>query len=350
MNRAIWLTVAALSLALFAVTACRHADETSVSATPSAGNFETALQTTLPLLGLATLTPAPDPAVLIPCHDQVQQSGSLESQPERGDHNETLRSGELDRTYIVRIPPQYDGASRLPLVLNLHGYGSNARNQAAYSRLPQKADEAGFIVVTPDGAGSPHQWNNLQLDSLADDVAFISGLLDHLEATLCIDPARIYVAGISNGAAFAQRLACLVPDRIAAVAAIAAFVYPASVCGSKPPVPIIAFHGTADACVPYAGGVTTCGRGNLPVPPVETSAENWARHGGCALAPARSQVTEHVRAIAYSECNENAAVVLYVVEGGGHTWPGSIDVPRLGAVTGEIDATDLMWEFFEAHP
>jgi len=268
---------------------------------------------------------------------------------EPGDRNETLRSGDLDRTYIVHIPPQYDALTPLPVVLNLHGYGSNARNQAAYSRLPQKADEAGFIVVTPDGAGTPQQWNNLQLAELQDDVAFIRDLLEHLEETLCIDPSRIYAAGISNGSAFAHRLACLLPDRIAAVAAVAAFVYPAAVCGDAPPVPIIAFHGTADACVPYEGGVTTCGRGNLPVPAVETSAENWARHNGCATEPARSQVSEHVRAIAYSECDENVAVVLYAIEGGGHTWPGSIDVPRLGPVTPEIDATNLMWEFFAAH-
>ena len=265
-----------------------------------------------------------------------------------GDRNETLRSGDLDRTYGLHIPPQYDGLRRLPLVLNLHGYGSNARSQAAYSRLPQKADEAGFIVVTPDGAGTPPQWNNLQLAELPDDVAFIRDLLDHLEETLCIDPERVYATGISNGSAFAQRLACLLPDRIAGVAAVAAFVYPV-VCAGASPVPIIAFHGTADACVPYEGGVTTCGRGGLPVPPVETAAENWARHNGCAPEPARSQVSEHVQAIAYSECRDNVAVVLYAVEGGGHTWPGSVDVPRLGPVTSEIDATELMWEFFQAH-
>jgi polyhydroxybutyrate depolymerase len=339
---AVFLMLASTALvSVFVVAAIRMGDEQPEPAT-------LAFDLSTSIAGLreversfdAPLTPPSTPLSLEgvrPCDTSAQVAG---------DHHETIRSGDLDRTYILHLPPQYDVLRRLPLVLNLHGYGSNARNQAAYSRLPQKADEAGFIVVSPDGAGTPQQWNNLQLDY----VAFISELLDHLEATLCIDPARIYAVGISNGAAFAQRLACLLPDRIAGVAAIAAFVYPAPVCGSKPPVPIIAFHGTADPCVPYEGGVTACGRGNLPVPPVETSAENWARHDGCSLEPARSQVTEHVQAIAYSECNDDAAVVLYAVEGGGHTWPGSIDVPRLGAVTAEIDATDLLWEFFEAHP
>jgi polyhydroxybutyrate depolymerase len=266
-----------------------------------------------------------------------------------GDNVRSLHFAGLDRGYILHLPPDYDNEDAFrPLVLNLHGYGSNARNQAAYSRLHAKADEAGFIVVTPDGAGTPQQWNNLQLDGLPDDVAFISELLDQLEETLCIDSERVYATGISNGSAFAQRLACLLPDRIAGVAAVAAHVYPV-VCNGTAPVPIIAFHGTADACVPYEGGVTTCGRGNLPVPPVETAAASWAKHNGCASEPAHTQVSEHVRAIKYSGCTDNADVVLYAVEGGGHTWPGSVDVPRLGAVTSEVDATDLMWEFFEAH-
>jgi polyhydroxybutyrate depolymerase len=266
---------------------------------------------------------------------------------EPGDDEQMLHSGDLDRAYILHIPPQYDGVTPLPLVLNFHGFGSNARNQAAYSRLPQKADEASFIVVSPDGAGTPPQWNNAQSAAGVDDVAFIGDLLDHLEATLCIDPERVYAAGISNGAAFSSRLACNMPDRIAGIALIAALIYPI-VCDSDTPVPVIAFHGTADACVPYDGGLTACGRGALPVQPVETYAESWARHNGCNLEPARSPVTEHVRATAYSECTGEVAVVLYTVEGGGHTWPGSIDVPRLGPVTDEIYATDLLWEFFEA--
>jgi polyhydroxybutyrate depolymerase len=272
------------------------------------------------------------------------QSQSL---PAQGDSNHTIRAGDLDRTYILHVPPQYDGETRLPLVLNLHGFGSNARNQAAYSRLPQKADEEGFIVVSPDGAGTPQQWNNAQLPSGADDVAFIRALLDHLESTLCIDPSRIYAAGISNGAAFSSRLACNMPDRIAGIALIAATIYPI-ICDSESPTPVIAFHGTEDRCVPYEGGTTACGRGALPVQPAETYAAQWANHDGCDPTPARTQLTEHVRTLAWSDCDENTAVLLYTVEGGGHTWPGSIDVPRLGPVTGEIDATDLMWEFFEA--
>jgi polyhydroxybutyrate depolymerase len=265
-----------------------------------------------------------------------------------GDHDRSLQHGELTRTYILHVPPAYDGASRLPVVLNFHGFGSSARNQAAYSRLPRKGDEAGFIVVTPDGAGTPRRWNNARFAGEADDIGFVRALVAALKAELCVDGNRIYAAGISNGSALSQRLACELPDVIAGVAAVAALVYPARCASAAPvPVPLIAFHGTDDRCVPFEGGRTTCGRGNLPVPAVEDAARDWARHNGCSLDRTSTRVSEHVRAIAYSECRAEASVVLYVVEGGGHTWPGSLDVARLGQTTTEIDATDLLWEFFE---
>jgi polyhydroxybutyrate depolymerase len=245
----------------------------------------------------------------------------------------------------LHVPPQYDGASALPMVLNFHGYGSTASRQAPYSRLPALADEEGFIVVTPDATGAPaQQWNILSQPDRVDDIAFVGELLDELERTLCVDAARVFAAGISNGSAFSQRLACAMPDRIDAVAAVAAIINPSN-CPADARVPLIAFHGTEDACVPFEGGRSGCGPVSLPVTAARTAAANWASHDGCGPV-ALTQLTEHVEVAAYSECDEEVAVVLYVVEGGGHTWPGSIDVPRLGATTHEIDATALMWEFF----
>jgi polyhydroxybutyrate depolymerase len=267
-----------------------------------------------------------------------------------GDTVETITVEGVERSYILRVPPQYDGTAPLPLVLNFHGFGSNARQQAAYSRLPAKGDAEGFVVVSPDGGGPPgqQQWNSRRFADLPDDVAFVEALLDRLTAGLCIDTARVYAVGMSSGANFSQRLACELPDRIAGVAAIAATFYPVD-CASRRPVPVIAFHGTADTCVPYEGGPVTCGRGTggIPVPSTEFGAARWAAHNACNAAPSQTQLTANVRAIAYSECRENVAVILYTVEGGGHTWPGAIDVPRLGPTTREIDATDLLWEFFE---
>jgi polyhydroxybutyrate depolymerase len=134
------------------------------------------------------------------------------------------------------------------------------------------------------------------------------------------------------------------PDRITAVAAVAALYFPAR-CDTARAIPVIAFHGTDDPCVPFAGGTSKCGLG-LPVPAVETAAADWAKHDGCNMEPARQEWSKHVRTIAYSECSDDTAVVVYVIDGGGHTWPGSIDVPRLGATTHEVNATDEIWSFF----
>lgn len=256
-----------------------------------------------------------------------------------------MQAGGIERSYILHVPPQYDGSRPVPLVLNFHGFGSNAAEQALYSRLPQKADEAGFILVTPDGTGTPRRWNLIP-GQQPDEVAFVSELLDGLESRLCVDTKRVFATGMSNGAALSSRLACALSDRITAAAPVAALVYPVLVCnGTESPTAIIAFHGTDDACVPFEGGTSTCGMG-FTIPPIAGAAENWARHNGCDMAASRTQLTEHVRVVAYSGCREEASVVLYVVEGGGHTWPGSANVPRLGGVTREIDATDLIWEFF----
>lgn len=256
----------------------------------------------------------------------------------------TLDHDGIERAYILHVPPRYDGATPLPLVLNFHGFGSSAGQQSLYSQLHPKADAEGFIVVSPDGTGEPRRWNTIMSPDGADDVGFIGALLDTLQRDLCIDSSRVFAAGMSNGAAFAQRVACAMPGRIAAVAAVTALVYPGN-CTADQPIPVIGFHGTADPCVPFEGGVSRCGAG-LPVPPIEQSALNWAKHNGCNTAPSQTEFTASVRAIAYSECDGETAVVLYVIEGGGHTWPGAVDVPRLGTTTHEISATDLIWEFF----
>ncbi|MBI2724326.1 MAG: hypothetical protein HYX50_04615 [Chloroflexi bacterium] len=262
-----------------------------------------------------------------------------------GDVTETISSGGLERSYILHVPKSYTGDVQVPLVLNLHGFGSNATQQAIYSGLPAKADREGFIVISPEGIGTPKRWY-FPAENQVDDVAFMRDLLDRAEATLCIDPARIFVAGMSNGAGMTTAIACGLPGRITAVAAVAALAGPAT-CAAGVTVPIITFRGTADACVPFTGGRSACGLG-LPVLGAEDGARRWAQFNGCDSTPSVQQFSANVRTIGYSSCRNDAAVVLFIVDGGGHTWPGSIDVPRLGMTTQEVNATDQIWDFFVA--
>lgn len=248
---------------------------------------------------------------------------------------------------MLHVPPAYDGSRALPLVVNLHGAGSNAAQQIFYSGFNKKADAAGFVTITPDALGTPQAWNFIPLSSGADDVGFIRAAIDRTERDLCIDAARVYATGISSGAAMAVRLACSLQDRIAAIGIVAALWYPPD-CPTAKAMPVLEFHGTDDPVVPFKGGKVATS--TIPVPAVEDSAAAWAKADGCNPAPATARPAAHVRTLAYSECRNFAAVVLYIVEGGGHTWPGaSVDVNALGATSHEISATDEIWSFFAAH-
>jgi polyhydroxybutyrate depolymerase len=238
-------------------------------------------------------------------------------------------------------------------VFDFHGYGSSAAVQLIYSGFVPVADREGFVLVAPDGQGTARHFTLLGATATeADDVGFTLALLDHLEEQLCLDPARVYATGMSNGGALSSVLACRAADRFAAVASVAAFVYlPA--CEQAPrAVPIAAFMGTGDPIVPFAGGRVNC-CGNPNIPGAEATMASFATHAGCDATPATSRLGQQVEHRVWGGCRPGAAVELYVVEGGGHTWPGSpIDTSSrgLGATTHDVDATAAIWAFFEAHP
>jgi polyhydroxybutyrate depolymerase len=179
----------------------------------------------------------------------------------------------------------------------------------------------------------------------------VEQLLDELTANLCIDTRRVYLTGLSNGALFSAHLACRLGDRIAAVAVVAFTFTPAS-CDHRGSIPLLSFHGTADPLVPYYGGPLPdeIGIEDFSVPPVEDEVALWANWNGCSPLPLDSQVDSEVRKRTYRECTGVADVVLYTIEGGGHNWPGSDPDQYLGYTTQQIDATDLILDFFEQHP
>ena len=288
-----------------------------------------------------------------------------------GTTTETIVSGSVSRQYDLQVPPAYDGTTALPLVFLLHGRGSTASVMPFYSKLGPKATAEGFILVSPQGVvgvGGSTWWNNSLIPGYPDDVLFVDDMIDELVSELCVDEERIFSTGISNGAMMSVRLACSLSSRIAAIAPVAGVYYPpwstdltfGEPCPDTRPVPIIAFHGTADVTIPFDGGTSSLGVTGLR--DIDDAVmPDWATHNGCSATPAFSTAASGVQLTEYPGCANGATTLLYAVqdgdgpgpltEGGGHTWPdAALDISSLGLTTHQISATNLMWDFFEAHP
>jgi polyhydroxybutyrate depolymerase len=266
----------------------------------------------------------------------------------RNRNNGSIVSSGEKREYLLYVPRTYDRARPTPLVISMHGAGGWPVQQRDMSRWNRLADEHGFIVVYPAGTGGagPRIWRM----GGERDVRFIADLIDTLEAAYNIDPARIYANGLSNGGGMAFVLSCTLSDRIAAVGMVgAAQLLPWSWCTDRRPVPMINFHGTADRFAPYNGGSSWVT--GTPLPGVEIWTANWARRNRCGPKPVESAAAADVTRREYTNCADDAAVVLYTIRGGGHTWPGGEPLPEwfAGSTSRSIDASSQMWAFFGAH-
>ena len=253
------------------------------------------------------------------------------------------------RTYQLYVPRVYTGTQNVPVVFNFHGYGSNAVQQMVYGNFKPEADRDDFLIVAPDGQDPAARHFNLTNEpGLQNDVLMVGSLLDHIEATLCVDTRRVYSTGMSDGGAMTSVLACVAFNRFAAFAAVAVIVN-RSGCGGKHPIAISAYSGTADPIVPFNGGkVNCCGGAAVGSAPGAMAA--WAAHNHCKPAYHDERLGTEVRKRTWSGCDAGSATVFYIIDGGGHTWPGSIPIAALGKTTQQLDASATIWKFFQAHP
>lgn len=280
-----------------------------------------------------------------------------------GDHARTLRAGGHARTYLVHVPPQYDPAAPMPAVLAFHGGGANAGNMIVFSGLNEKADQDGFIVVYPEGSGRLARMLTFNAGNCCghaashnvDDVAFTRQVLDDLEGIANIDRRCVFATGMSNGAMMAYRLAAELSDRIAAIAPVGGPMGTKE-CHPGRAVSVMHFHGDADEFAPFKGGK---GRGpsGTDFYSVQHSIDAWVNANGCrkppttTLLPDRQDDGTRAKQVLYDAGKDGSEVVLVVIEGGGHTWPGREPRMRaLGRSTHDISANDMMWEFFQRHP
>jgi len=281
-----------------------------------------------------------------------------------GDHKQSIEFDQRSRTYLVHIPPSYDGAKPWPVVLVFHGGATDAEIMVRFCGLNEKADEAGFIVVYPNGTGRLEKaltWNagnccGYAMTNKVDDVGFTRVLLDDLGGMVTIDPGRVYATGMSNGAIMVYRLASELSDRIAAIAPVSGPMG-TETCNPKRPISVIHFHGTDDLNAPFRGGKGTRSLTQTDFYPVEHSIHAWVKVNGCPEEPVTvkepGKVEDGTTIIrqTHGPGKEGVEVVLITIEGGGHTWPGKESrLTTLGKSTKNISANDVMWEFFKKHP
>lgn len=281
-----------------------------------------------------------------------------------------IEHGGRSREYILSTPESYDGEAALPLVLYLHGGNGTAARSKESGGFEALAAREGIFVLYPQAVG--RAWNvgfgDIEEREAAreaasvDDVGFIIALLDHVSAQVRVDPARIYVVGVSRGAMMTHRLLCERADRFAGAAPIIGGVPEPIWAGCEParPVPLTVMQGTADPLVPYEGGdVTVFGSTGGPVIATEEAVARWREINGCdPAAPPAERVIDAdpddgitTRVLVWSRGCEAAPVELVRVEGGGHTWPGGAQyLPRrmIGAASRDLDAAEQLWSRWSA--
>jgi polyhydroxybutyrate depolymerase len=257
-----------------------------------------------------------------------------------GDHTLTLDTPEGQRQVFLHAPR---GAYKpRPLVIALHGAGETGNdfaNDTGFSRL---ADREGFLVAYPSAGGPSSFWNiSGRVPGGSNDVEVLERSLDQLEAAVCVDHARVFVTGVSNGGGMTARLGCELSERLAGVAAVAGGYRSLPPCRPQRPLPVLEIHGTADQVVPY-GGRAPDFRGS-----VARWLAQWRRIDGCHGRADRLRPAPGVTEIAWRHCSAATRVEHVRLDGAAHGWPGG---SRTDPPPAPFAATWRTWEFFRTLP
>jgi polyhydroxybutyrate depolymerase len=274
--------------------------------------------------------------------------------------SESITVDGRTRTYTLNLPPNYYSSSNFSLVIAMHGGGGDAAQFESTSRLTEKANASQFIVVYPEGVQSTgalaaRTWNagsccDYAVTNNINDVKFIGLLLDKLLASYKINSKKVYATGHSNGGMLSYRLACEIPDRIAAIAPNGCTMVVA-VCNPSRPVPVLHMHSVLDTKVPYQGGSGSgVGTSTLHLPSLDSVLNAWSLKNTCTTAAQVLVNNSSYKFTKWSACTNGVTIQYYLTQDGGHGWPGGLPGgPFSDTPSTVINANDLLWEFFQQY-
>jgi len=269
------------------------------------------------------------------------------------------------RTFILHVPVNYRPGSPLPLVVVLHGAFSTGKQTETETGFSALADSEGFLVAYPEGIGLfglLQHWNaghccGKAADDQVDDVGFVAEVIATVQRRLAVDPARIYLAGMSNGGMLTHRFAAERGVGLAAAAVVSGAIGSVAVQGKgswKLPqpvgaVPMIVFHGLADDSVPANGGVSPRKKDERSYLAVSDAIDFWRNADGCGMSPVETRThAGSVKRLAWAGCRNGSAVEFVLLSGWGHQWPAPWFTDRLATddPLRSFDATRQIWQFF----
>ena len=277
-----------------------------------------------------------------------------------------LSTGGFQRSYRVHVPTGYDGHTRLPLVVVVHGAFDTAKGIEEISGFSRLADREDFIVLYPNGIGILgylQHWNaghccGKAAEDNIDDVGYLAAAIEDVSSRLAVERRRVYMVGFSNGGMLTYRFAAERGDLLAAAAPMAASI------GGRPsldvpewripdpvkPLPLLVMHGLNDDDIPYVGGRSDHRGGERIYWSVDRSVNFWLENNGCTEPPSETRLARGaVRVRTWENCRSRAIVALYLIEKWGHVWPGPYftdELPNEDPLY-NFDAAEVVWEFFE---
>ena len=285
----------------------------------------------------------------------------------RGLEKRELKVNNLEREYWIHLPAKNKSPVNLPIVFILHGGGGKGYAMAGLThyRFNELSDRYNFIAVYPQGIDK--SWNDGRTDPISgsikkkiDDLSFFKEMINQLEKDFEADRSRVFATGISNGGIMSFYLACKLQNTFRAIAPVTANIGKEvqGICERKMNTGLILFNGTSDPLVPYNGGqVTVAGKARGAVTSTADSMRIWSINNSCSGKTTEKELPDtkddqtNITKIEFKNCSFGNSIYHYRINGGGHTWPGGRQyLPKkiIGTVTEEINAADLIWEYFSS--